>query len=158
MSCKVLLAADRPIPQHARRESQHIELSPVPTAAREARSFVRAGASFLGSDQLQDLLTLTSELVTNAVLHARTKLDVALVVTDAAVLVCVGDESSGRPESPPPADHQENGRGMMLVRALADDWGVLAEKSSEGKAVWFLLRRREDLPARAGSGLAAADG
>jgi anti-sigma regulatory factor (Ser/Thr protein kinase) len=158
MSCKVLLAADHPIPQRARRDSQHIDLSPVPTAVREARSFVRARAGFLGGDQLQDLLMLTSELVTNAVLHARTVLDVALVVTDAAVLVCVGDGSPGRPEFPPLTDHGENGRGMMLVRALADDWGVLAEKSSEGKAVWFLLRRREDFPARSGSGSAGADG
>src|SRR4051794_28399730 len=99
MSCELLLAADRPIPRLAPRSSEHIHLSADPTAAREARSFVRRQApASLQDDQLQSLLLLTSELVTNSVLHARTPLVLGITVSDALILVTVGDQSDGRPE------------------------------------------------------------
>lgn len=141
MSCEQLLAADDPIPRQDRRDSSHIHLTPVPTAAREARQFVRTSATVLGDDRLDDLLVLTSELVTNAVLHARTAFEVGVTVTDAAVLICVGDGASDEPRHRTPAAGRENGRGIMLVRALADDWGVLPAVAKSGKTVWFLFRR-----------------
>ncbi|HSP38673.1 MAG TPA: ATP-binding protein [Frankiaceae bacterium] len=88
--------------------------------------------------------SLTSELVTNAVLHARTPLEVSVTVTDDVVLICVGDGSQvtpGQPNGETPSDGNENGRGIMLVRALADEWGVLPAETRHGKAVWFLFRR-----------------
>jgi anti-sigma regulatory factor (Ser/Thr protein kinase) len=142
MSCEQLLAADHPIPAHAERESQHIHLSPVPTAAREARRFVRTAATVLDDNRLFDLTVLTSELVTNAVLHARTALEVGVTVTADAVLVCVGDAADERPMHQPPSDGRESGRGITLVRELADDWGVLPADTRSGKTVWFLFRRQ----------------
>lgn len=141
MSCEQLLAADHPIPRQDSRDSSQIHLTPVPTAPREARQFVRTTATVLDDDRLQDLLVLTSELVTNAVLHARTPFEVGVTVTDAAVLICVGDGASTRPQPRTPTTGGENGRGIMLVRALADDWGVLPTVSRSGKSVWFLFRR-----------------
>lgn len=141
MSCEHLLAADHPIPNQHARTSEHIHLNPVPTAPREARSFVRTTASMLGGDRLHDLLVLTSELATNAVLHARTPFEVSVTVTDDVVLVCVGDRMDGQPRSPVQSDGRENGRGMVLVRAMADEWGVTSVSGRVGKAVWFLVRR-----------------
>jgi anti-sigma regulatory factor (Ser/Thr protein kinase) len=144
MSCEHLLAAQHPIPVQAGRESQHIHLTPVPTAAGEARRFVRSTASVLDDERLDDVLVLTSELVTNAVLHARTPLEVGVSITDDVVLICVGDGCQATPVHPSgqtPSDGSENGRGIMLIRALADDWGVLPAETRQGKAVWFLFRR-----------------
>lgn len=141
MSCEQLLAADHPVPRQAQRESRHIHLTPVPTAVREARQFVRSTATVLDDDRVDDLLVLTSELVTNAVLHARTPLEVGITVTDDAVVICVADGADGRPTHQSPSDGRENGRGIMLVRELADDWGVLLHDTRQGKAVWFLFRR-----------------
>jgi anti-sigma regulatory factor (Ser/Thr protein kinase) len=142
MSCERLLAADHPISAQTERESQHIHLTPVPTAAREARSFVRSTADVLEDDRLDDLLVLTSEVVTNAVLHARTPVELGITVTDDAVLVCVADGADGTPRHQDQSDGRESGRGIMLVRELADEWGVLPHDTKQGKAVWFLFRRR----------------
>jgi anti-sigma regulatory factor (Ser/Thr protein kinase) len=144
MSCEQLLAAETPIPLQDARESQHIHLSPLPTAVREARSFVRSVRSWLDDERLHDLVMLTSELVTNAVLHARTPLQVGMTVSDSVVLICVGDRSQREPDSPEASDRRENGRGIMLVRDLADEWGVLPLAGSPGTAVWFSFRRRSD--------------
>ncbi len=141
MSCEHLLAADHPIPQQHPRSSEHIHLTPVPTAPREARSFVRTTAGVLDADRLHDMLVLTSELATNAVLHARTAFDVSVTVTDDVVLVCVGDRMDGHPRSPVQSDGREDGRGMVLVRSLADEWGISPGSGRVGKAVWFLFRR-----------------
>ena len=141
MSCEQLLSVDHPIPTQVERESQHIHLTPVPTAAREARRFVRSTATVLDDDRLDDLLILTSEIVTNAVLHARTPLELGVTVTDDAVLVCVADGADGTPAHQDQSYGRESGRGIMLVRELADDWGVLPHDTRQGKAVWFLFRR-----------------
>jgi anti-sigma regulatory factor (Ser/Thr protein kinase) len=92
------------------------------------------------------MLVLASELATNALLHARTPFQVGVTVTEDVVLVCVGDDSDTNPAEPPepPSTGSENGRGIMLVRALADDWGVLPAESRQGKVVWFLFRRAGD--------------
>ena len=87
------------------------------------------------------MLVLTSELATNAVLHARTPFEVSVTVTDEAVLVCVGDGMDGHPRSPVQSEGRENGRGIVLVRALADEWGVQPGDGPGGKAVWFLFHR-----------------
>jgi anti-sigma regulatory factor (Ser/Thr protein kinase) len=141
MSCEQLLAAEDVIPLQESRESRHIHLSPLPSAVRDARSFVRTMESGLDDERLYDLVMLTSELVTNAVLHARTPLELGMTVAETAVLVCVGDHSQQEPISPEESDRRENGRGITLVRNLADAWGVLPLAGAPGKAVWFLFRR-----------------
>jgi anti-sigma regulatory factor (Ser/Thr protein kinase) len=141
MSCEQLLAADHPIPRQVTRSSEHIHLTPVPSAPREARRFVRATADVLDDDRLHDLLVLTSELVTNAVLHARTPFEVGVTVTDDAIVICVGDGAKATPQDREQSDRRESGRGIMLVQAMADEWGVLPAETREGKAVWFLFNR-----------------
>jgi anti-sigma regulatory factor (Ser/Thr protein kinase) len=141
MSCEQLLAADHPIPHQVARSSEHIHLMPVPSAPGVARRFVRATADVLDDDRLHDLLVLTSELVTNAVLHARTPFEVGVTVTDDVVVICVGDGAKATPQDREQSDRRESGRGIMLVQAMADEWGVLPAETREGKAVWFLFHR-----------------
>ncbi|WP_079064124.1 ATP-binding protein [Streptomyces sp. NRRL F-4489] len=79
---------------------------------------------------------LTSELVTNALLHTEGGAVVTARVTD-RLRVEVRDFAARRPEPRAPSAAGTSGRGLMLVRALADDWGIRPE--GNGKCVWFEL-------------------
>jgi anti-sigma regulatory factor (Ser/Thr protein kinase) len=113
---------------------------------REARSFV---ARAIGDDPRADTaLLLTSELVTNAIVHSRSRHSggtVALVVARnaAGLLVTVTDNGSdsGVPVVSAAAG-DEHGNGLVLVETLADAWGYL--RSESRTMVWFRLGA--DLP------------
>ncbi|WP_237550581.1 ATP-binding protein [Streptomyces sp. MspMP-M5] len=79
---------------------------------------------------------LTSELVTNALLHTDGGAVVTARVTD-RLRVEVRDGAERRPEPRAPSVDGTSGRGLMLVRALADAWGIRPEGG--GKCVWFEL-------------------
>jgi PAS domain S-box-containing protein len=137
---------------------------PVGRSVAVARAFVRDTLHGWGfADVVDDAVVLTSELVTNAVVHAGTAADVRCLRYETAVRVEVADhyperevplQGRGRPHRDP--DH-EGGRGLLLCAALASRWGV--EYTAAGKHVWFQL----DLPERpagtrsAGPLLATAD-
>ncbi|MDX6201528.1 MAG: hypothetical protein QOJ83_1028 [Frankiales bacterium] len=114
-------------------------LPPLPESVHAARHLVRARLKplQLSEDLVDTAGLLVSELVTNAVLHARTEIGLALQVRSAVLLVEVSDRS-GRVPSP---RHYEptaaTGRGMALVEALADEFGMRVIDG--GKIVWFTL-------------------
>lgn len=83
------------------------------------------------------LLLLVSETVTNAVQHARSRLvEVRLVRHPPAVWVEVRDDDATPPAPRAAGGDAESGRGMELVDALSDEWGVTAN-SDGSKTVWF---------------------
>ncbi|MDX3852031.1 SpoIIE family protein phosphatase [Streptomyces sp. AK02-01A] len=122
---------------------------PVGRSVATARAFVRDTLQGWGySDIVDDAVVLTSELVTNAVIHAGTSADVLCLRTEDGVRVEVADhyperevpiQGTGRSFGSP---DRENGRGLLLCAALASRWGV--EYTSTQKQVWFQL----DLPQR----------
>ncbi|MCS0637684.1 SpoIIE family protein phosphatase [Streptomyces sp. LP05-1] len=123
---------------------------PVGRSVATARAFVRDTLQGWGySDVVDDAVVLTSELVTNAVIHAGTAADVLCLRTEEGVRVEVADRYPER-EVPLQGSDQslnanpdsENGRGLLLCAALASRWGV--EYSPTRKQVWFQL----DLPQR----------
>lgn len=98
------------------------------------------------SEALEDLETVTSELVTNALRHTCTDL-VTLTVhqrPDGAVGVEVVDQGPSkdipRPRRPlatlTPEDAAENGRGLALVEALCREWGAHPCETGQGYRVW----------------------
>ncbi len=110
-----------------------------PAAAAAARAFVEAALQVWDLDDLAEVaVLLTSELVTNVILHARTSLRVEISHEAPEVVVAVHDRSSRLPLVPGLDTLAEGGRGLRLVGALAARWGV--QPTSEGKAVWFALR------------------
>jgi anti-sigma regulatory factor (Ser/Thr protein kinase) len=128
---------------------------PVPAAAAAARRFVRdtlQSWELTGRSQEQDALVddavlLTSELVTNAVLHAGTPVQVTCRIVgdeqDGAVEIAVLDRRPAQlrpdlPHSPADAAERTNGRGLQLPSQLASAWGVTY--SGTAKAVWFRMR------------------
>ena len=86
---------------------------------------------------LDRVLLLTSELVTNAILHARTPLRLTVGLESGQVVVRVYDSVRVLPRRRAYRTDAGTGRGMHLVEALADEWGVL--ESSSGKCVWFAV-------------------
>jgi two-component sensor histidine kinase len=77
---------------------------------------------------------LVTELVTNAVLHARTAIVLAVDCTRGRVLIRVADESTALPRHRTYGADASTGRGIALVEELATAWGV--ERSPRGKEVW----------------------
>ncbi|MEU6085045.1 SpoIIE family protein phosphatase [Streptomyces sp. NPDC047108] len=117
---------------------------PVGRSVASARAFVRDTLQGWGfSDIVDDAVVLTSELVTNAVVHAGTAAEVQCLRNERGVRVEVADryperelplQSTGRHHAHP---DREGGRGLLLCGALASRWGV--EYSATNKHVWFQL-------------------
>ena len=111
----------------------------APEAVRDARGFVARALRDWSCDGLTDIaVLLTSELVTNAILHAKTGPTVRMELTGATLRVEVIDRGPGTPlqRGSSPADAL-SGRGLALVEAMSDRWGVTPVAG--GKAVWFEL-------------------
>lgn len=91
-----------------------------------------------GSEAIDDVVELLlSEVVTNALLHAASPVEVCLVRQPEGVRVAVADGSSAVPSQRHWADDASTGRGLALVEALASGWGV--ELVEGGKVVWFTV-------------------
>lgn len=114
----------------------HLSLAPEPSNVGVARRFVASFVQRSCSDCLDVAQLLTSELVTNAVIHARTQLEVGVVVTQRVVVVLVHDEDLGHFEVAP--RERDGGRGLELVRALSASNG-LTRHPDGGKTAWFTL-------------------
>jgi anti-sigma regulatory factor (Ser/Thr protein kinase) len=85
---------------------------------------------------------LTSELVTNALLHTDQEALVTATLSAGRLRVEVRDFDGGDPRPRvPDADTGTHGRGLLLVEALSDVWGV--RQHTVGKSVWFELRARD---------------
>ena len=93
----------------------------------------------LSGDVTDTAQLLTSELVTNAVIHGRSTVTVTTVLDDGLLRVEVSDDNSRHPEVRPTDDRALDGRGMHIVALLAASWGVTDEPL--GKTVWFELAR-----------------
>ena len=139
MSCYRVLPGALP-PGDEVESVDHLHLEPVPRVAQAARSFVRDRMPPEQEDVIDTVLLLTSELVTNAVIHARTEIEVGITVSSRSVLVTVHDKDLGRSE--PAGTGREGGRGLGIVDALADDTGT-HRHPGDGKTVWFRLVRTE---------------
>jgi anti-sigma regulatory factor (Ser/Thr protein kinase) len=104
-----------------------------------ARRFVRDALRDHSRDILDAAELMASELATNCVQHAQTSFELAINDAQRRIRVEVRDTGQGRPllRSPVPTDR--SGRGLRIVEAMSDAWGV--EPSSHGKTVWFTLAR-----------------
>jgi anti-sigma regulatory factor (Ser/Thr protein kinase) len=86
-------------------------------------------------DAIDDATLLVSELVTNAILHARSPVNLVVRKVKSAVRVEVFDDGNGVPQPLHPDHEADAGRGLGLVEAVANRWGV--DDVDAGKTVWF---------------------
>ncbi|WP_265582705.1 ATP-binding protein [Streptomyces ferrugineus] len=104
----------------------------------EARKFAEQTLDDWGiTDRVDDVRLCVSELATNALLHGTPGSGGILVrirTGDHLVRVEVRDNSSALPKQRFPDDESPTGRGLLLVAACADGWGV--DRYAEHKVVW----------------------
>jgi signal transduction histidine kinase len=119
---------------------RQLALRPEPSSVRDARRYVAAELSAAGFDgAVMSAELLVSELVTNAILHARTPIHVTVDTRGDTARIGVADESALSPRVRSHSVDSGTGRGLLLVERLASAWGVESENS--GKVVWFELPR-----------------
>jgi sigma-B regulation protein RsbU (phosphoserine phosphatase) len=131
-----------------------------------ARALVRAVLEEVGLDSLlNEALLLTTELSTNAVVHAGTELDIEVTADPGGLTVTVTDFAPGpveqlavgpKNEKIDIGEVAERGRGLLLVDHFASRWGTVHEGT--GKGVWFRLERQTGLGSLAASAGAAEAG
>jgi PAS domain S-box-containing protein len=118
---------------------QRATLAPAAESARTARRLVADVLTSVGGDEFLDSATLlTSEVVTNGIVHAHTDLQIVIDATATWVRVEVIDGNSQLPSRRDYDEGASTGRGMEMVELLADDYGV-EPLEDEGKRVWFRL-------------------
>ncbi|GGJ33988.1 ATP-binding protein [Streptomyces brasiliensis] len=121
-------------PQLRRRLGRE-DLREVPEARRALRELLRHWGK-PGRSEIAELLT--SELVTNALVHTDRDAVLTAVVGPRRLRVEVRDFVARRPRlCAPGAEEGTHGRGLVLVQSLADAWGVRTH--GVGKSVWFEL-------------------
>jgi anti-sigma regulatory factor (Ser/Thr protein kinase) len=122
--------------------SRAVDLPLEAASVALSRRFVRAVLDDWGLTALLDeALLLTSEVVTNALLHAgtaRALLEVHRLAD--GVRVEVTDRNPALPRVRRFSSSSGTGRGMALVEAWSRSWGTLP--SPPGKTVWFELAMR----------------
>ncbi|WP_052443160.1 SpoIIE family protein phosphatase [Streptacidiphilus neutrinimicus] len=133
------LSASRPR-EHLRRRIGQADLARIAEVRAELRDAVRRW----GVGELSDTVELlTSELVTNALVHTdRDAMLTARLSRDpeggqARLRIEVADDSDQWPKRRTPGEQASSGRGLMLVEAMSDAWGV--EPNGTGKRMWFEL-------------------
>jgi anti-sigma regulatory factor (Ser/Thr protein kinase) len=110
----------------------------VPESAGRARRFITGVLAEAGRVEVSDVaVLLVSELVSNAVLHAGTELELVVRVLPDRLAVEVHDFGGGRAVRRLYSNLSGTGRGLMLVEELARDWGTVV--TDAGKFVWFEL-------------------
>ena len=136
--------------------NQRLTLDAQVTAPRQARDFLAAACSawraeqFIGPGSL-----ILSELVSNAVVHAGTELDVQLHLTEGKLLLSVHDTGSGMPPSVVQQPGQAGrltvgGHGLDIVSQMSESWGVVPDPGDNtGKSVWCVLRAEKPTDALA---------
>jgi anti-sigma regulatory factor (Ser/Thr protein kinase) len=107
------------------------------TAPAQARRFVALPCAQLPTTALHEVLLLTTELVSNAVIHGAgpPRLDVRL--DGGRVTVGVTDQGDGAPELAAGFDWPNGRNGLQLVQTLSEQWGVERSPERPGKRVWF---------------------
>jgi anti-sigma regulatory factor (Ser/Thr protein kinase) len=150
----------------------HHDLSASPIAAVQARGFVADAFAVLDSLALVDASAVSdppavvdvseprhelvyraqlvvTELVNNALMHARTELHLGIACDRHLLLLAVADGHPAIPSQPDRSlnghrdsldgDYDESGRGMMIVASLADDFGWRPRAGGAGKVMWVTL-------------------
>ncbi len=111
-----------------------------PDAAARCRALAAEELAGLPEDLVADAQLVLTELVTNAQLHGEPPILVGLTAHGTGVArIQVADAGRHRLVLPAQSDDAMTGRGLAVVAALAESWGVDPDEGG-GKIVWAVLR------------------
>ncbi len=142
MSAVLVPRAELPAQRRKPVWAVHFGPSPNHLPGRLAREMLRGGLRGFDPDTVHTAELLASELLTNALTHAGGRFAAFHAARyGPLLLVTVTDRAPGFPDRVSTDENlcAESGRGLPLVDALADSWGVHLPEGGV-KAVWFLLR------------------
>jgi anti-sigma regulatory factor (Ser/Thr protein kinase) len=114
------------------------------SAPWRARRYVQSHCRHLPAETLHEVTLLTSEIVTNAVVHGAGAALLDVLVEQNVVTVGVSDHGGGSVRPASRFSWPETGHGLTIVHAMADRWGVEQLPGAPGKRVWFELTWRTD--------------
>jgi anti-sigma regulatory factor (Ser/Thr protein kinase) len=135
----------------------------APESVTQARYFTREALAGVDPEVVDNVLVMVSELATNSVRHAASAFTVTVSLERDQLRVAVTDTGTGRPSLRTPPSTEPSGRGLQVVRAFADAWGITDRARGPGKTVWFTVSVRpkspdaSHTPAAAGRAERAAD-
>jgi DNA-binding NarL/FixJ family response regulator len=116
-------------------DTADLELPEDPGSPAEARELVRDLLERWGRPELvEDAALVVSELVANAVEHARSSARVAVRRSDGGIRIEVRDDGHGTPDLRPPDVGSLRGRGLRIISSVCTAWGVITHDGS--KTVW----------------------
>jgi anti-sigma regulatory factor (Ser/Thr protein kinase) len=124
----------------SQKTSETLLLPPEARSSSRSRRFVESALARWELGQLCDAaLLLTSEVVTNAIVHAQTEVAVTITRDDAdTVTIAVTDGSPNDPRIQRHSPDSATGRGLGILDVLASSWRVIHQ--SGGKTVSFTLK------------------
>jgi anti-sigma regulatory factor (Ser/Thr protein kinase) len=113
-----------------------VHLKPDVSSLGEGRRFVARTLRDWEVEEarIETVLLVANELVANAIVHAHSAPVLSLAESGDNLLLRVFDESSAVPVPQAPSVDQGSGRGLILVEALSDRWGI--DTAAHGKSVW----------------------
>jgi anti-sigma regulatory factor (Ser/Thr protein kinase) len=119
------------------RQEAACTLRPTTASVPAARHFVARTLHEwdCGEEVASVAMLLASEVVTNAIVHARSNAFVRVQLGEGFVRIEVHDATRQLPTPRPYDPHAESGRGLMLVDAYSSVWGT--SEAGDGKVVWF---------------------
>jgi anti-sigma regulatory factor (Ser/Thr protein kinase) len=124
-----------------RNWSHDTTLEATPVSAAGARAFVsRHLVDHRLTDLVEPVRLVVSELATNALVHGRTAFVVTLSREDDTVRVTVSDDSAWITARAPDQALPAGGRGLLIVKVVSRDWGIIAGMRS--KTVWATFEAR----------------
>lgn len=112
----------------------------VVASVTSARRFVAEALGDAPKPVLDAIELMVSELASNCVLHTASEFEVCIVMAGGIIRVEVTDFGPGSPVLRQPAASELRGRGLVIVKELADEWGVVRRAGLAGKMVWFAMR------------------
>jgi anti-sigma regulatory factor (Ser/Thr protein kinase) len=121
-----------------------VRLQADASAPRRARQYVQSHCQHLPVETLHVVKLLTSELVTNAVVHGAGEAVLDVLAEGNIMTVGVSDHGGGSVRAASRFSWPETGHGLTLVAGMADRWGVDQVPGTPGKRVWFELTWRTD--------------
>lgn len=113
----------------------------APTSVGAARRFAADTLPGIPRETLDAIVLMISELATNCIRFTPGGFNISIEDDTGKTRVEVTDRGGGEPvvRSPRPTDL--SGRGLRIVGAMSDDWGVAPAESCGGTTVWFTLAR-----------------
>jgi len=122
---------------------KELALDSTPESVRISRELVRSTLHSIDTDLVEVAAILTDEMVTNAIKHGRPPISLAIESDNEGIAISVADSGPGFPIARTVSRTAEDGRGLMIIDVLSDEWGVVP--LYQGKQVWIRLHVRDVL-------------